>query len=117
MQLSLTIDELLLLDDILQQSVREFRERASQANSPDAQRRFGQDQAIVEGLLAKVGIRDLRFSADEFDSLADLLAMWDRRFGEQISQCEDSAVRNTLERRMSGLRGLRDKVTEACAMV
>ena len=48
MQLRLTIEELLLLDDILQESVREFRGRASQASSSDTQRRFALDQAIVE---------------------------------------------------------------------
>lgn len=116
MQLRLTIDELLLLDDILQESVKEFRGRASQASSPDAQRRFALDQAIVEGLLAKVGVRDLAFSADEFDELADLLAVWDKRTAERMSECENSAAKLLLERRMSGLRGLRDKVTEACAM-
>ncbi len=117
MQLRLTIDELLLLDDVLQESVREFRGRAAQANSPDAQRRFGQDQAIVEGLSAKVGVRDLAFSVDEFDGLADLLKMWDRRIGEQIALSDDAKAKSILEQRMTALRGLRDKVIEACAMV
>jgi hypothetical protein len=117
MQLRLTIDELLLLDEILQESAREFRERAAQANSSDAQRRFALDRAMVDDLLAKVGVRDLRFSADEFDGLSDLLGIWEWRIFEQISRCEDAVVRSSLERQMSGLRGLRDKVTEACAMV
>lgn len=114
MQLHLTLAELRLLADILE----EKRFALSLANSaagsaPDSGRRLQE----LEELLAKVSKKSLAFSADEFFSISDILSEVEREWSDRLAVSGDSATVAKIGRNNALLQSLKDKIVECCAMV
>ena len=113
MQLCLTEDELKLLAEILEFRDAELRaEPAPSLGRPDE---LARKRAQISSLLGQVIDRELRFSSDELDSLAELLAARARRLHQEIAGAAEP-VQHRLRQKQTLLDRLLDKVTEACAM-
>lgn len=117
MQLQFTFDQLRLLFRILEQDCRQLRDKISQTNDVDLKRLLHGEEAAEEELLDKVIARQLQFSSDELDELAEVLRNHDRQLRKEISETSDEARKQELTNRCVALEQFLDKVVEACAML
>ena len=117
MQLQFTFDQLRLLFHILDQDCRQLRDKISQTNDVDLKRLLNSEEAAEEDLLDKIIGRQLRFSSDELDELADVLRKHDQQLRKTMSETLEEAKKQELKNRSVALERLLDRVVEACAML
>lgn len=117
MQLHFTTDEFQLLADVLMQRDRGLREEIARTDSRDFKRGLQQQLQLLNELEDKILGRDLQLGADELDFLAEVTNRSERELIGEIARTDHRELRNTLQRRAELLAQVRDKVTEACAMV
>jgi len=117
MQLQFTFEQLRLLFRILEQDCRQLRERISQTNEIDVKRLLNREEAAAEELLEKIISRQLQFSSDELDELAQVLRDHEQKLRKELSQTPEGESREELKSRAAALERLLDRVVEACAML
>jgi transposase len=117
MQLQFTFEQLRLLFRILEQDCRELHEKISQTNDIDVKRPLNSEEAAEEELLGKIINRQLQFSSDELDELAQVLRDHEQKLRKELSQTSEGEARQELKNRTAALEALLDKVVEACAML
>jgi hypothetical protein len=94
MQFHLETDELRLLTDVL----------------------LEQDDRQYNEVLKKVLDRDLRFDAGELEQTAELLAGKKRSLKDEIVREPNAALKTELQRRLTLLERVLERVNEACVM-
>lgn len=67
-------------------------------------------------ILNKVLDRDLRFDAGELEQTADLLADKKRRLKDEIARQPDATLKAELQRQLTLLERVQERVNEACVM-
>lgn len=117
MQLQFTFEQLRLLFHILEQDCRQLREKISQTNDIDGKRLLNSEEAAEGELLEKIISRQLQFSSDELDELAQVLRDHEHKLRKELSQTSEGGARQELRDRAAALEVLLDKVVEACAML
>ena len=86
MQLQFTFEQLRLLFHILEQDCRQLRDKISQTNDVDLKRLLNSEEAAEEDLLDKIISRQLQFSSDELDELADVLRKHDQQLRKRCQR-------------------------------
>jgi len=117
MQLQFTFDQLRLLFRILEQDCRELRDKISQTNDINLKHLLTSEEVAEEDLLEKVITRQLQFSSDELDEIADLLRKHDQQLRNARTETTEGTREQELNNRIAALERLLDKVVEACAML
>ena len=105
MQLLLTVEELRIVARVLEKCLAQ-----AQAEGID------QKREAVNRMLDRVIEHDLRFSADELDDLAAMLAGCRIEMRSRIAAEKDDVAKASLREQQKVLEHAADKVTEACAM-
>ncbi len=77
---------------------------------------LAQDSQQCSELLSKVMAHDLRFDAVELEETAELLAARKRSLKEEIAAQQDPAWKAGLERELTMLEHVLERVNEACVM-
>lgn len=116
MQLHLTIAELQLLADVLEERSFALRQSIDQGREPHpevAKLRLHE----LEEMLTKVIEKRPAFSCDELISLSDLLPIVDREWKAVIAKGGDPKVIEKANRNRIVWQALGDKIVESCAMV
>jgi hypothetical protein len=116
MQLLLTVDELQVTVDVLEQRSRELMSEIARTERADFKYRLQNRQHFLDELENKLIRRDLQLSADELDVLATELSQCDRALILECAKTSHRDFRDSLMQREHLLLRVRDKVTEACAM-
>jgi hypothetical protein len=75
-----------------------------------------QDPRRYNELLNKVMARDLRFDAGELEQTAELLAGKKRSLRDEIARQPNPALKTELERQLTLLERVQERVNEACVM-
>jgi len=117
MQLLFTFEQLRLLFRILEQDCRDLRERISQTNNIDVKRLLNSEEAAEEEILEKIISRQLQFTSDELDELAQVLHDHHQKLSNELAQASEADLKQELRNRTAALERLLDKVVEACAML
>ena len=116
MQLLLTLDELQLTVDVLEQRNAELRNEIVKTEHSEFKHRLQNEQQFLDELENKLIRRELDLDSDELDVLAEELKHCDRALIEECVRTNHRDFRKALEQRQEMLQRVRDKVTEACAM-
>jgi hypothetical protein len=116
MQLLFTFEQLRLLFRILEQDCRELREKISQMNDIDVKRLLNSEEAAEEEILEKIISRQLQFTSDELDELAQVLHDHHQKLRNELAQASED-LKQELRNRTAALERLLDKVVETCAML
>jgi len=117
MQLYITLEELELLTEVLQDEDRMSRSAApsSQQATSDAGLR---DRLQIGGAFLRRNLsRNLQLGVDEMEDLADSLRWQKKKLTTEICQSEDPKAKLDLKGKLVILEHLLEKVAEACAMV
>jgi hypothetical protein len=75
-----------------------------------------QDPQQYNELLNKVLARDLRFDSGELEQTADLLMSKKRSLKDEIAQQPNAALKAELQRKLTLLEQVLERVTEICVM-
>lgn len=75
-----------------------------------------QDPRQYNELLNKVLARDLRFDSGELEQTADLLMSKKRSLKDEIAQQPNAALKAELQRKLTLLERVLERVTEVCVM-
>jgi hypothetical protein len=75
-----------------------------------------QDPQQYNELLNKVLARDLRFDSGELEQTADLLMSKKRSLKDEIAQQPNAALKAELQRKLTLLERVLERVTEVCVM-
>jgi hypothetical protein len=117
MQLQLTLEELKLLADMLDERDSRLRQNILQADTPEAKQELQRKQVIGDVLLDKIMSFDLRLAADELDNMADILVELTNDLRTRMAQAPAAFEEESIFAQKKQLRDhIRDKVTEATAM-
>ncbi len=75
-----------------------------------------QDPRPYQELMNKILARDLRLDGDELQQAADLLAAKKLRLKDEIARQPDAPLKLNLERQLTLLHRVLERVNEACVM-
>ncbi len=114
MQLHLTLAELRLLSDILEEKrfVLGLANSAGHGSGRNLERRLQE----LEEMLAKLNDKRLAFSSEEFVSISEILSETEREWYDQLPCNGDSGMVSQTRRNTVVLQSLKDKIVECCAM-
>lgn len=116
MQLLLNPEELQATVGVLDQRSRELMSEIVRTERRDFRYRLQNRQRILDALETKLMKRE-QLSADELDVLGAELSQCDRALIMECANTSRRGFRDSLKQRERLLQRVRDKVTEACAMV
>ncbi len=114
MQLHLTLAELRLLSDILEEKrfALVLANSVGRASGPD----LGPRLQELEEMLAKLSDKRPAFSSEEFVSMSEILSETERAWSDQLPAAGDSEMVSQTRRNKAVLQSLKDKIVECCAM-
>jgi hypothetical protein len=75
-----------------------------------------QDPRQYNELLNKVLAHDLRFDSGELEQTAELLASKKRSLKDEVARQPDGTLKTELQRQLSLLERVQERVNEACVM-
>ena len=117
MQLRLTIEELEILKNLVEDEKRLCRDAVPSLPQVSTKSALQDRWSVGRDLAVKGLARNLQLGFDELEDLADSLARHKKQLTTKIQCLTEPATRRGLERELVLLKHFLDKVTEACAML
>lgn len=112
MQLHLEIGELNLLADVLMRRISTISAQASSDDRVKAQQATRQYNELLDKILA----HDLRLDGNELEQAADILAAEKRDLKDRVAREPNAALNAELQRKLSLLARVQERINEACVM-
>jgi hypothetical protein len=116
MQLLLTLDELQLVLDVLEQRSSELRNEIARTDRRDFKHKLSDEWQVLDEVENKLIRKEFQLGADELDALAAELGQYDHALMAECARTDRRDYRHSLKNKLELLQRVRDKITEACAM-
>lgn len=113
MQLQFTSEEFQVLADLIEERDEALRVEIARTSDIDTRRTLEEERAVLNTLEDQILERDLHFTAEELDTLGNLVARYQQTFAQEGAL---SAATDQQRRRLELLRQIRDRLAETCAM-
>jgi hypothetical protein len=116
MQLHLETDELNVVANILLERIGSASTHGVRLGGGQRDESLRPVPRVFNSLLDKILARDLRLDSDELEQLVDLLNTERGELTQRIAHAGDTSRQTELQRNLSLLDRVRERVSEACVM-